>query len=85
MRSTISIPDEYYNRIKVNLKDEGYGTINEFLVDLLRHHFDVHPLKEKPQIIKTPVEAQKKVSDLISNFQICEHGARKGLCRMGCT
>jgi hypothetical protein len=37
------------------------------------------------RIIKTPEEAIEKVKELAVDFQICKHGARKGLCRMGCT
>lgn len=40
MRTTISIPDEYYNRIKQEMGKHGFTTINDFLLDLLRHHID---------------------------------------------
>lgn len=39
-RTTISIPTEYYERIIKLMREEGYTTVNELLLDLLRHHFD---------------------------------------------
>jgi hypothetical protein len=75
MRTTLSIPDEYYGKIKPLLKEEGFSTVNDFLLDLLRHHFDVAPIKYTikntptesltfepgAQIIKTPQDALKRV------------------------
>ena len=49
---------------------------------------DVVTSISSPRIIKTPEEAIntiKKVKEFASDFQVCSHGSRKGLCRMGCT
>ena len=40
MRTTVSIPDKYYSRIKESHLEEGYQTVNELILDLIRHHFD---------------------------------------------
>ncbi len=40
MRTTISIPNEFYKRIKEEIKIKGFTTVNDFLLDLLRRHFN---------------------------------------------
>jgi len=40
MRTSITIPDEYYLKIKADLANEGYTTLNDFVLDLLRHYYD---------------------------------------------
>lgn len=62
MRTTISIPDEYYERLKPRLKEEGYATVNELVLDLLRHHVEKNPhqfdapivLAKNERIVKSP-------------------------------
>lgn len=39
-RTTVSIPTEYYERIIKLMQEEGYVTVNELLLDLIRHHYD---------------------------------------------
>jgi len=67
MRYTLRIPDEYLERIKDEIKNEGYTSATDLLLDLLRHHFDKlrqndthHEIPVKPKIIKT-VEDLKDV------------------------
>ena len=55
MRTTISIPDEYYKKIKPRLDTLGYSTVNEFLLDLIRHQFDA----AKPIVTTLKVESEK--------------------------
>lgn len=43
MRTTITIPDEYYKTVKKRLGKRGFNTLNEYLLDLIRkddHQFD---------------------------------------------
>ena len=40
MRTTISIPNEFYNKIKERMARLGFTSINDFLLDLLRHQID---------------------------------------------
>lgn len=37
MRTTITIPDSYYAKIKAKYTQEGYLTVNDFILDLIRH------------------------------------------------
>lgn len=41
MRTTISIPDEFYKRIKEEMGKRGFVTINDFVLDLIRHQIDI--------------------------------------------
>ncbi len=40
MRTTISIPDEFYSRIKQEMGKRGFTAVNDYLLDLLRHQND---------------------------------------------
>jgi hypothetical protein len=40
MRTTLYIPDEFYQRIKESYKAKGYNTINDLLLALIRHYFN---------------------------------------------
>ena len=48
MRTTITIPDEYYNRIKKSLLKEGFFRFNDFVNHAIREYFkrdDLFPCK----------------------------------------
>lgn len=36
MRTTISIPDEFANKIKASLEKKGFNTLNEYVLNLIR-------------------------------------------------
>jgi len=80
IRTTVYLPDHLHTELKERAFAEKTSMAKIIIksLSIQRNSFS------KPQIIKTPEEALKKVPDLVSNFQICSHGARKGLCRMGC-
>lgn len=60
MRTTVSIPDDYYSKLKPALNDQGYATVNELLLDLIRHHFDEFkiPIRHQIDADKKPVVRQ---------------------------
>ena len=37
VRLSISMPDEFHSRVKKRLPEEGYNSLNDYLLDLLRH------------------------------------------------
>lgn len=81
IRTTVYLPDILHKQLRERALAEKTSMakiIIESLGGVQRSSF-------KPQIIKTPEEAIKKVKEFASDFQVCSHGARKGLCRMGCT
>lgn len=39
MRTTLTIPDEYYNRIRIAMNLEGYTSVNSLILDLIRRKF----------------------------------------------
>lgn len=91
MRTTVSIPDEYYGKCKGIIAELGYQTINEFILDLIRHHFDeeeVDVKRVKHQIDAIPkevsAETQERVvtklsrNDSLGTF--CKHGHPRALC-----
>ncbi|MFA5013980.1 MAG: ribbon-helix-helix domain-containing protein [Actinomycetota bacterium] len=46
MRTTINIPDEYYSKIKEHFKDDGFISINDFILHLIRNFNLTKELKE---------------------------------------
>ena len=40
MRTTLSIPDEFYKHIKQEMGKRGFTTINDYLLDLIRHQIN---------------------------------------------
>jgi len=40
MRTTISIPDTFYSKIKERMESLGFTSVNDFILDLLRHQND---------------------------------------------
>ena len=88
MRTTLSIPDPYYQKVKKALPELGYQTVNEMLLDLIRHHFDAgngikqgkpHQIDATPQvkIDKKPVKVEKPAD--VADF--CKHGYLKSMCK----
>ena len=63
MRTTIIIPDEYYNRIKNRIKQEGFSRVNDFIIHTIREYFkqDLIPCK----VCKLPRE--KLINDICSD------------------
>ncbi len=71
MRTTLTVPDEYYTKIKSIFKGAGYTTINDFMLDVLRHALEnkvesklpkpvvaeVRPDSEPPAIAGLPAPA----------------------------
>jgi len=47
MRTTITIPDSYYQKIKKEYASEGYLTVNDFILELIRRHFSDGRVLEK--------------------------------------
>lgn len=90
MRTTLSIPDEYYLKIKPLCLEEGYQTINELLLDLIRHHFDDIPVIKATyqKKVKNPgfdIKGKDPIKEFVKKQpNICGHGAMKGLCKHGC-
>ena len=89
MRTTLSIPDPYYLKVKKALPDMGYQTVNELLLDLIRHHFDVDngvkPVKVHQIDVKPRKEKKVSPENVTLPSGLCKHGAQLGLCKFGCT
>ena len=91
MRTTLSIPDNYYLKIKKALPDTGYQTVNELLLDLLRHHFDAggngikkpsHQIDAKPQEKKVKVTIDGKPAPAATaEAKLCKHGYLPRMCK----
>lgn len=54
MRTSISIPDEYYVQIKPKVKELGYMTLSDFILDLIRKKYPAEP--EKSNILEEPIK-----------------------------
>jgi hypothetical protein len=95
MRTTISIPDPYYLKIKKMLPEEGYNTVNDFLLALIRHHFDAgkHQIDAPQMKVKVKEkEVEVKKPDKVKQFELrqkskgkqlsshCKHGFLRRLC-----
>jgi len=50
MRFTINIPNEYYTRIKETIKLKGFTTVNDFVLDLIRHKLEGDDLRKNDVI-----------------------------------
>ena len=89
-RVTVRIPAEYLERIKESLHEEGYATVNELLLDLLRHRFDLGvPKKKVHKNIKRELERDPEIARATflakaRKVKLCKHGAMKGNCKFGC-
>jgi len=59
MRTTLTIPNEFYERIKLMLISKGFTSVNDYLLDLLRHQIDVKE-GSVPQKIDIPISDIKK-------------------------
>jgi hypothetical protein len=78
MRTTITIPDPYYLKVKEIYQAEGYSTVNSYLLALLRHQFD--DIKE----IKTSSTENKKAQTItvqMKGKELCKHGYLRNLCK----
>jgi antitoxin (DNA-binding transcriptional repressor) of toxin-antitoxin stability system len=62
----------------------GTPVFNVVTIDNVVTLKDDNVVTSIPRIIKTPEEAVEKVKEFAVDFQICKHGARKGLCKFGC-
>ena len=87
MRTTITIPDQYYLKIKKLYQAEGYNTINELILSLVRHHFDAGN-KEQHQIDAHQIQVKqgekvinpgtpKKKPKVKKSNTMCDHGYLK--------
>ena len=91
MRTTLTIPDEYYQKVKKALPEEGYQTVNALLLDLLRHHFDagngikkrkVHHNDAEPQVKVTVDDKPAKVrKPKDTTPTTCKHGYIPKMCK----
>ena len=50
MRTTLTIPDPFYQRVKESLPERGYTSINSYLLDLLRHQIDANGGKRQTPV-----------------------------------
>ena len=83
VRLTISIPEEFHQRVKRLLPEKGFTTINDYLLDLLRHQIgasnhqnDAPQMKvvQKDKKIAVKKPSEKKVDGM------CKHGYLAKLC-----
>ena len=95
MRTTLTIPNEYYDKIKTVYREQGYQTINALMLDLIRKHFGkphqsnakmtvVEGGKEKTQYelrqaLNPPIKVKKPKKD--HSKYMCEHGTPAYLCK----
>lgn len=78
MRTTITIPDPFYQRLKETYQAEGYSTLNSYLLGLIRHHFDAN------EEIKTSSTENKKAESITVRMKgkdLCKHGYLRNLCK----
>lgn len=54
MNFNVRIPDEYYNYIKSQIKELGYMTFNDFILDLLRDEYPARTIRS--DVLKGPIE-----------------------------
>lgn len=90
MRTTLTIPDPFYQRVKKALPEKGYTSINSYLLDLLRHQIDVPShqngakthqndapqiqVKQKDKAVPVKKPGTKELNEM------CEHGYLGKLC-----
>lgn len=72
MRTTVTIPDEYYNRIKLMIKEAGYTSVNNLILSLIRDRFalSIKEAEEKKQVAESYQDdemADRKVEHSIDN------------------
>jgi len=96
VRLTVRIPEEFHQRVKEILPQEGFTTINDYLLDLLRHQFGESKrqnggikvkMGENELEVKAPAEdkveqaeLRHKVKNVDRDLSVCEHGYIKKLC-----
>lgn len=56
---TIKIPKPLYNRLKLVIKESGFGSVNEFIVYVLRDLVSMD-INQKQELTKKETEAIKK-------------------------
>lgn len=83
MRTTLTIPNEYYEKIKTVYREQGYQTINALMLELIRNHFGKSHQSNAPQMSvvtkdkKLPVKKPK--NKLTAGM--CEHGYLASMCK----
>lgn len=89
VRLTISIPKEFHQRVKKLLPENGFTTINDYVLDLLRHQIGVIPHQngdslhqnDAPQIEVKQKDKKLEVKKPGSkDSNMCKHGYLKKLC-----
>ena len=93
MRTTVTIPDPFYQRVKKSLPEKGYTSINSYLLDLLRHQIDANGEKRQTPVNNShqndahqiqvkqngkPVPTRKPKEEKLG--EMCEHGYLGKLC-----
>ncbi len=84
MRTTVTVPDEFYKDVKASLLPNGYATFNELILDLLRHHQGQE--KDIPQVKGKRLESKgmRVVMGKSGSSNECRHGFTDGFCKYGC-
>ena len=90
---------KYYEKIEESMNEQGYATVNELILDLLRHHFDsaTPPPPKRKLGVPTPTIYKKTKRDIpkviktkedaerqVKHAGLCKHMMMKGLCKYGC-
>ncbi len=81
MRTTLSIPDEFYHQIDASYKERGYNTINDFILGCIRSTFPLSniPSLQDNTLIPTPNPAQHQID---ATKEIVETPELKPMCSM---
>lgn len=58
MRTTITIPDEFYSQIKENLAPRGFSSVNDYILSLIRNDSNKQHILRKQEEFK-PEEITK--------------------------